>query len=150
MEISAIGVNFIIVRLDIFTKYLKYIFPKTACTVAHMSKICNLVEFINDFCTCTDMARVKKNAILCKICVPQFDKTTHHNLWFASGFVWEVREYGILPNAPQFGECATFSRHFTRRRALQRGHQSVAHTVGEKRCTCATFSSAATALLHSF
>ena len=50
----------------------------------------------------------------------------------------------ILANAPQFGERATFSRQKAPQSlncgalqdgALRRGHQSAAHTVGEKWCT---------------
>ena len=65
-------------------------------------------------------------------------------LWFASGFVQEVPGYGLqrfLPNAPQFGECATFSRQKVPQSldcgtlqdsALWRGHQSAALFGGRK------------------
>ena len=72
-------------------------------------------------------------------------------LWFASGFVLEATDTELqrllpnmqrfLPNAPQFGERATFSRLKVPQSldcgalqdgALRLGHQSAAHTVGEK------------------
>ena len=66
----------------------------------------------------------------------------------------------FLPNAPQLGECTTFSRQKAPQSlncgalqdsALQRGHQSVMYMVGEKQCTCVRSSSATAAcLLHSF
>ena len=65
-------------------------------------------------------------------------------LWFASGFVREATDTELrhlLANAPQFSERAAFSRQKARivvlykDGALRYGHQSAAHTMGEKRCT---------------
>ena len=65
----------------------------------------------------------------------------------------------FLPNAPQLGECTTFSRQKAPQflicsalqfSALQGGHQSAVYIVEEEQCTCVMFSSATAAcLLHS-
>ena len=92
-----------------------------------------------------------------KICAPQSDKTTRHTfmicLWICTG----TAGYGI---AALFAKCATFSQQKVPQSkdfgalqddALRRGHQIVAHTVGESGALGAAFSSAAAAhLLHSF
>ena len=73
---------------------------------------------------------IKKNATICKISALQSDKTTRTLLWFASGFVQEAPDTELqlfLPNVPQFGEYAAFSR--------QKAKDCAAHTVEEKWCT---------------
>ena len=90
---------------------------------------------------------IKKNATICKICVPQSDKTTRHTrivcLRICAGSIgYGLRQF--LQNALQFSECAAFSRQKVPQSkdcgtlqdgTLQHGHQSVVHTVGEKRHT---------------
>ena len=93
-----------------------------------------------------------------KICTPQYDKTTCDTfmvcLWICAGSVGITVLRHFLLNVPQFGEYAAFSWQKVTQSlnwgalkdgALRRGHQSAAHTVGEKRRTCAAFSSAAAA-----
>ena len=109
---------------------------------------------------------VKKNATICKICVPLFDKNMCHTFMVCSGFVREAPDMELqrflpnaprfLPNALQFGERGVFSQQKAPQstdcgalqdNALRCGHQSVAHTVGEKRhtwhhifmCCCGAF-----------
>ena len=78
----------------------------------------------------------------------KFDKFFRHFLitnratllWFASGFVREAPGHGLrrfLPNVPQFGEHAAFSRQKAPQ-SLDCGAaiQSASLLVGEKRRTC--------------
>ena len=97
----------------------------------------------------------KRKQQFVKICALQSDKTTCRTfmacLWICAGSA------GIRI-AALFAKCAIFRR--TRRifkdcgtlqdGALRRGHQSAAHRVGEKRHTCAAFSSATAACLLRF
>ena len=52
----------------------------------------------------------KNNATICKVCVPLFDKKSCHTFMVCaeSTGIWNCDAF--LPNAPQFGERATFSR----------------------------------------
>ena len=80
------------------------------------------VQYCSAVRTC--MVRIKKDATICKICVPLyvFDKKSVALLCFASGFVGQARGTVLrhllpnapqfLPNAPQFGETR---RIFTRK-----------------------------------
>ena len=86
--------------------------------------------------------RVKKNATICQICVPLFDKKLR--LTFMLCLLICAGSAGIRI-AAIFAKCATFSRQKAPQSlncgalqdgALRRGHQSAVFLVGEKRRTC--------------
>ena len=95
-------------------------------------------------CTVTFVhtVRVKKNATICKICVPLFDKKLRLTFMLC---LWICTRSDGIRIAAIFAKCATFSRQKAPQSlncgalqdgALRRGHQSVMFLVGEKRRTC--------------